>query len=444
MSMINKAHILAELKKCWQSTNSSSTISSWSMETQKINLLNLCSHVRQKNIIYRRSATGEEHLGLGELYRHQGQSSREESLQLLKRNPALKLFFAARFDKDGIKSPEWAHFGEEIGIIPIIQWHTQGEKSWLQINYKSNELKDNSGQANFLFQIEELLDFMSESEQSVRFKSVQELPGEERWCQNIDEIAYNLKHHIFSDEMDKVVMARKRVLRSPNLVNPQVLLSDLQGSYSIGHLFFFKIDHHRAFLSVSPERLFLSTLDHVLVDVIAGTRPRSSDPDEDQALAEDLMNSHKELEEHRIVARDIERRLNHFATSVKATSTEEILKLNHVQHIKGSYEAKITPGLSPFRIMEELHPTPAVGGRPWPEALKVINQYERFDRGLYAGPCGVIGESYSDLMVGIRSMVVYQDEVHIYGGAGIVAESKGKSEWIETHNKMKNFNLHIS
>ena len=446
MPMVDKAHILASLKKHWQEESSSavSDIESLTFPVAKVKLASLISYVREQTIVYRRSQTGEEFLGLGKLYTHQDPTSRPQTLKILGANPKLKLFFAARFDPNGIKSPEWAHFGAELGVIPIIQWHTHADRSELQINYQKKQIQNTSEQAKLLFKVEELLDFMSERTQTSSFRSSSDIPSEEVWCKNIDEIAHKLTHQQFVGEIDKVVMARKRVLRAKQLVDPQTIFTQMQESYPEGHIFFLKTDEHRAFLSFTPERLFLHRAQDLQVDVIAGTRPRSEDPDEDLALAEDLMNSPKELEEHRIVATEIERKLKGFCTNVVATHKEELLKLKHVQHIKGVYEASPRPSLSAFDIMEHLHPTPAVGGRPWPEALSVIGQYERFDRGLYAGPCGLISESYSDLMVGIRSLVVYQDEVHIYGGAGIVAGSKGKSEWIETHNKMKNFKLSLS
>lgn len=446
MPLINKAQILCSLKEFWQENpeGTSPEYMTFKLDVPTTSLSNLCLHVRNKKIIYRRSKEGVEGLALGELYRHDDPALRAKTLLILSRNPDLHLYFASRFEPDGIKAPEWAHFGKELGIIPVVEWETKANKTTLKINYTKEILSSPEAKAKFLFNVDELLDLMPEVDKKVHFTSMNESPCEEVWCQAIDNLALTLACFEGPEDPDKVVMARKRIIRAKNLIDPQSIFKEMTADNPEGHIFFFKIDDHRAFLSFTPERLFHFGGVKVEVDVIAGTRPRSSSPDEDLAFAEDLMNSPKELEEHRIVAHEIERKLKGFCQDVVVTAREELLRLKHVQHICGRYQGQVARGVNQFEIMENLHPTPAVGGRPWPAAKKYIEKYERFDRGLYAGPCGLVSESYTDLMVGIRSIAIYQDEVHVYGGAGIVAGSKGKNEWIETHNKMKNFKIALS
>lgn len=447
MPLINKANILCTLKEYWEEISLESSpceYMTFKLDIPTTSLASLCLHVRDKNLIYRRSKEGVEGLALGVLYRHEDQAERSKTLLILARNPDLHLYFVSRFEPEGVKAPEWAHFGKELGIIPIIEWETRRTKSTLKINFQREILTSSNSRAEFLFKVDELLDFMPESDSVTRFTSLTESPVEKVWCESIDDLAVTLSCHDKEEDPDKVVLARKKIIRAKNLIDPQSIFKEMVADNLDGHIFFFKIDDHRAFLSFTPERLFHYSSNRVEVDVIAGTRPRGSHPDEDQAFAEDLMNSPKELEEHRIVAHEVERKLKEFCTSVQATAKEKLLRLKHVQHIQGRYQGIIGPSTNQFQIMEHLHPTPAVGGRPWPAAKKFIERYERFDRGLYAGPCGLISESYTDLMVGIRSIVIYQDEVHLYGGAGIVAGSKGKNEWIETHNKMKNFKIALS
>lgn len=447
MPLVDKAKILCSLKEFWQESSvefAPAQFGTFKIDVATTSLASLCLHVRNKKMIYRRSKDGSEALALGELYRHESPTERSQTLQILAANSQLHLYFVARFEPDGIKAPEWAHFGKELGIIPIVEWETKLTKTTLKINYPREIHNDPEARAKFLFQVDELLDFMPEIDSRVHFTSMSESPTEEVWCQAIDNLALALSCLEAPEDPDKVVMARKRIIRAKNLIDPQVIFKEMAADNLDGHIFFFKIDDHRAFLSFTPERLFQFKEQRVEVDVIAGTRPRGSHPDEDQAYAEDLMNSPKELEEHRIVAHEIERKLSGFCQDVKATAKEELLRLKHVQHIQGRYQGRVPSGVNQFEIMEYLHPTPAVGGRPWPAAKKYIEMYERFDRGLYAGPCGLVSDTNTDLMVGIRSIVIYQDEVHIYGGAGIVAGSKGKNEWIETHNKMKNFKIALS
>ena len=69
----------------------------------------------------------------------------------------------------------------------------------------------------------------------------------------------------------------------------------------------------------------------------------------------------------------------------------------------------------------------------------MIKRLEDFDRGLYAAPIGVISKERSELAVGIRSALLYENQLHVFGGAGIILGSTAEKEWDETLNKMKNF-----
>ena len=63
------------------------------------------------------------------------------------------------------------------------------------------------------------------------------------------------------------------------------------------------------------------------------------------------------------------------------------------------------------------------------------------NRNFYAGACGYIGNQVAELLVGIRSIHIINNKIHIYGGAGIVSESNYQTEWVETEEKMKNFSF---
>ena len=90
-------------------------------------------------------------------------------------------------------------------------------------------------------------------------------------------------------------------------------------------------------------------------------------------------------------------------------------------------------------MIDHFHPTPAVGGRPWNLAKSYLKEAEPFDRGLYSAPFGIVSKDYTEFAVGIRSALYENDSLHLYGGAGIVDGSKAMDEWVETNNKMKNF-----
>ena len=71
--------------------------------------------------------------------------------------------------------------------------------------------------------------------------------------------------------------------------------------------------------------------------------------------------------------------------------------------------------------------------------MNEIENIEKFDRGWYAGPVGWIGREEAEFAVAIRSGLVFEDELHLYSGAGIVKGSNYESEWEEVENKIEGF-----
>ena len=84
-----------------------------------------------------------------------------------------------------------------------------------------------------------------------------------------------------------------------------------------------------------------------------------------------------------------------------------------------------------------LHPTPAVGGEPWPEAEPVIAELEQMDRGWYAGAIGWMDATEDgEFCVGLRSALLRDRQAHLYAGVGVVEGSDPAAELAETEIKL--------
>ncbi len=125
--------------------------------------------------------------------------------------------------------------------------------------------------------------------------------------------------------------------------------------------------------------------------------------------------------------------------SVNEPSPPTILKLNHLQHLYNQLTGQLKEHIDDGDIINELHPTPAVGGFPREAALEQIGWLEPFDRGWYAAPVGWISEDAAEFVVAIRSGLVAGQQLHLYSGAGIVEGSSPSKEWEEIENKISNF-----
>jgi isochorismate synthase EntC len=72
-------------------------------------------------------------------------------------------------------------------------------------------------------------------------------------------------------------------------------------------------------------------------------------------------------------------------------------------------------------------------------AIAALRELESFDRGLYAGPVGVVSRDGAEIAVAIRSARIDGDSLTAYAGAGIVDGSDPSDEWRETGHKLLAF-----
>ena|SRR5690554_920170 len=107
-------------------------------------------------------------------------------------------------------------------------------------------------------------------------------------------------------------------------------------------------------------------------------------------------------------------------------------------HIRTDIKAKLKEGFSLGKIIQKLHPTPAVCGFPKDLAKQFILSNEGYDRSFYSGFLGELnfGENKtSELYVNLRCMEIQDKKVSFYMGCGITKDSNPENEFFETVNK---------
>jgi len=178
----------------------------------------------------------------------------------------------------------------------------------------------------------------------------------------------------------------------------------------------------------------------VTVRPIAGTKPRGATPDEDEALARELLGDPKERAEH-VMLIDLARNdIGRIAEigSVKVTEQMVVEKYSHVQHIVSNVEGVLRPGMTSLDVLRATFPAGTLTGAPKVRAMEIIDELEPVKRGIYGGACGYLSFSGAmDLAIAIRTGIVKDGVLYVQAAAGIVADSVPENEWRETEAKAR-------
>ena len=192
--------------------------------------------------------------------------------------------------------------------------------------------------------------------------------------------------------------------------------------------------------SSSPERLLRIRDGYASTRPIAGTRPRSDDPEMDYSLSAELIAHPKERAEH-VMLIDLER--NDLGRICEPGSVEvnEMMVLEsyaHVHHIVSNVQGRIRHDVTPGDAIRAVFPGGTITGCPKVRCMEIISELENGPRGAYTGSIGYLNRDGSlDLNILIRTIVMRDNEITLRAGSGIVADSEPHAELAETRAKAK-------
>ena len=245
------------------------------------------------------------------------------------------------------------------------------------------------------------------------------------------------KQYVFDGDVMQVVLSQR--MRQPFAAHPLTLYRALRTLNPSPYMFYCDFQDFHV-VGASPEILVRIEGDEVTLRPIAGTRPRGKTPEEDAALAEDLLSDPKELAEHLMLV-DLGRndvgRVARTGT-VKVTEQMVIERYSHVMHIVSNVTGRLRQGLDAIDVLRATLPAGTLSGAPKVRAMEIIDELEPTKRGVYGGAVGYFGfNGDMDLAIAIRTAVVKDRTLYVQVGAGIVADSVPASEWVETQNKAR-------
>lgn len=339
----------------------------------------------------------------------------------------------------------WSAFPAAQFILPHYQLTRIGTQTWLTVNHRLGPDDDPHGITRLLEQEIEQLRCAALMRPAARDRwehpleaktplQTRELTHPDVWPYLVTEATQRIRR----GELDKLVLARARHVQTPRPVDPVAALAQLAQNYPDCYRFLFEPVPGHAFYGATPE-LLVQISDSTLYTVaMAGSSKRGVSPEEDEALAVQLMANPKERHEHALVVEAIEENLRPLVETLEVPDQPGLCRLSNIQHLKTPIQGKLLEKERILRVVEVLHPTPAVGGRPRDIALGMIPQMEPTPRGWYAAPMGWLDPHGNGMFsVAIRSAVSAGGESLLYAGAGIVADSQPEKEWHETQLKFR-------
>ena len=267
-----------------------------------------------------------------------------------------------------------------------------------------------------------------ESDKNVEFKSTY---TEQEFCDMVNKT----KEYIFNGDIFQCVVSRRfeteykgsllnayRVLRITN-PSPYMVYMNIEGDEII---------------STSPETLVKLQNGVLNTFPIAGSRPRGATKEEDDALADELINDEKELAEHNMLV-DLGRndvgKVSEFG-SVSVTRYMVTERASKVMHLVSDVEGTLRKDLTALDALMAILPAGTLSGAPKVRAMELIDQFEPKKRGLYGGTVGYLGfNGNMDTCIAIRTVLFTNQKAYVQAGAGIVADSVPENEYYETVNK---------
>ncbi|WP_241280014.1 chorismate-binding protein [Chryseobacterium cucumeris] len=240
----------------------------------------------------------------------------------------------------------------------------------------------------------------------------------EEYCHTLQQVIKVIKEN----NLPKLVYSRRKIFTNFHTVNYTESFKNLCKSYPNAFRYLFN-DGKNAWMGAFSEVLgkFNKTTHEFETMALAGTLPVSEEWSE------------KEIEEQKPVTNYIQNILANYSDNIDQSETYDHISGN-IKHLRTDFKTSIQPE-DLDKIIQELHPTPAVCGIPKDFCNENIRKYEKFPREFYSGYIKVETDESILYFVNLRCARLYKDSVHVFVGGGITAQSDPEKEWRETELK---------
>lgn len=344
-----------------------------------------------------------------------------DALALLGETPAPRLFGGFSFASDATPGAPWTQHGDATFVLPRWSVERDGAGLFLRLTAAGSDLVRASRE------VDELAAWLRPVAPPAEAGLAEaEHEPRDRW----GELLAGILDGIGAGRFDKVVAARRSELRFRGEVSPRAVLTRLERRYPGCTRFGLRLDGV-TFFGATPERLVTKRGGDLRTEALAG----SAAPGESARLLE----SAKDLDEHRMVVDEVARVLATLGAEVEVANAPVVEALPNVLHLQTPIRASLADASAHvLDVADALHPTPAVGGLPRAAAVAQIVASEPHRRGWYSAPFGYFDAAGDGaFVVALRSGVIAGDRAFAYAGGGIVAGSEPEAEYRESELKLQ-------
>ncbi|MBN1116425.1 MAG: chorismate-binding protein [Bacteroidales bacterium] len=235
---------------------------------------------------------------------------------------------------------------------------------------------------------------------------------------------------IQTGKFEKVVLSRVKIIKGNFIDKLNKIYFKLCDSYPNAFVYIFNAGAH-LWIGATPEPLLKAENGYMQTVSLAGTRSYS-----EKNTNIGAWNSKERLEQE-YVTRYIAKVLSRFNLKNVELEGPYTKKAGNLIHLRTDFSfnsAELKDKLGAF--LSELHPTPAVCGMPKQDCVLLLRKLEKHKREYYSGFLGPIGiKGQWSLFVNLRCMRVLANNLALFIGGGITADSVPEDEWQETEIK---------
>ena len=255
--------------------------------------------------------------------------------------------------------------------------------------------------------------------------------SQERYEAMVEQV----KEYIYAGDIIQAVPSQR--LARPTKAAPLDIYRALRALNPSPYMYYLSLDDF-SIVGASPELLVRVDDGLVYNFPLAGTRPRGTTTEEDEALAAELKADEKERAEH-IMLVDLGRndvgRVSQPGT-VEVTDLMRVVRYSHVMHLESEVQGRLREDRTIYDALRSCLPAGTLSGAPKIRAMEIISEQEGERRGPYGGAVGYFSFSGNmDTAITIRTMVIKDGVAYIQAGGGVVADSVPESEYQETLHK---------